>query len=222
MGRPLEEMPLFLLDTVLFPLSPMHLHVFEERYVEMIRLCMAEDRPFGVVLIREGSEVGGEAEPYLVGTAARIEQAMIHDDGRIDLRVRGEGRFRIRQIDESRPYMVGHIEHLVEEQIEDSPRSLAVISKAREIGEHFISALFDGSEVKVARVKLHNDPQILSFLLAGMVQATNLERQHLLETTDTVERLAMMIPGIERQLEDMPRAPQKVRADDVLPRLSEN
>jgi len=222
MGRPLEELPLFPLKTVLFPLAPLHLHVFEARYLEMIRLCMAEDRPFGVVLIREGEEVGETPDPYLVGTVARIEKAVIHDETSIDVRARGEGRFRIRRLDESRPYLVGHIEHLSEEAIEESQRSQAVISRARQIGEAIISALFDSAEVRVAKIKLHKDPQILSFLLAGFVQGTHLERQRLLETTDTIERLASVIPSLEKMLEELPRGPQRVRAEDILFRLSEN
>ena len=68
MSEKLEELPLFPLQTVLFPYAEQYLHIFEERYQEMVQLCLKEDRPFGVVLIRSGSEVG-PAEPYLVGCA---------------------------------------------------------------------------------------------------------------------------------------------------------
>ena len=68
----LEEIPLFPLHTVLFPHASLHLNVFEERYHQMLRYCLEYDQPFGIVLIRSGSEVGGAAEPYMVGTACRI------------------------------------------------------------------------------------------------------------------------------------------------------
>ena len=64
------EMPLFPLNVVLFPGMVLPLHVFEPRYREMINHCIEEEKPFGVVLIDEGQEVGGPAAPRLVGTAA--------------------------------------------------------------------------------------------------------------------------------------------------------
>ncbi|HVL39075.1 MAG TPA: LON peptidase substrate-binding domain-containing protein, partial [Fimbriimonadaceae bacterium] len=70
----LEEMPLFPLNTVLFPYATVQLHVFEDRYRDLVRNCIEFDRPFGIVLIRNGDEVGGQAEPYMVGTAVRIVQ----------------------------------------------------------------------------------------------------------------------------------------------------
>jgi len=67
MGGHLEPLPLFPLHTVLFPYAPLQLHVFESRYRELIQYCSEEDTGFGIVLIRQGAEVGGEAEPYMVG-----------------------------------------------------------------------------------------------------------------------------------------------------------
>src|SRR5688500_15065586 len=99
MAQQLEEMPLFPLNTVLFPYASVQLHVFEERYREMVKDCLAYDMPFGIVLIRSGSEVGGAAEPYLVGTAVRIIKVHTYDDGSMDVQVRGERRFRIRRLD---------------------------------------------------------------------------------------------------------------------------
>ena len=65
------DIPLFPLTTVLFPGGPLPLRIFGPRYIDMISHCMKSDAPFGVVLIREGSETG-EAETYEVGTLATI------------------------------------------------------------------------------------------------------------------------------------------------------
>jgi Lon protease-like protein len=65
---------LFPLQTVLFPGMRMPLHIFEERYKLMIRECIEQDAPFGVLLIRDGAEVGAGAVPHNVGTTARISQ----------------------------------------------------------------------------------------------------------------------------------------------------
>ena len=66
------SLPLFPLNLVLFPFSRVQLHIFEQRYRQMIRFCLDNDQPFGIVMIRTGEEVEGEAEPYLIGTAVRI------------------------------------------------------------------------------------------------------------------------------------------------------
>ena len=81
MADRLEEIPLFPLNTVVFPYAHMQVHVFETRYREMIRHCMQYDQSFGIVLIRQGSEAGGVAEPYMVGTAVRIVKVQTHSDG---------------------------------------------------------------------------------------------------------------------------------------------
>ena len=114
MSEKLEELPLFPLETVLFPYAALQLHVFEERYRDMVRDCMSSDKPFGIVLIRSGDMTGGSAEPYMVGTAVRIVQVYTYEDGRLDIQVQGERRFRIRKIDESKPYLVGWVEPVIE------------------------------------------------------------------------------------------------------------
>ena len=78
--RGLEQLPLFPLNTVLFPYASIQLHVFEERYQAMVRECIAADTPFGIVLIRSGFEVGEIADPYRVGTAVRIKEVHNYED----------------------------------------------------------------------------------------------------------------------------------------------
>jgi Lon protease-like protein len=223
MAKRLEELPLFPLNTVLFPYAQIHLHVFEERYREMIQNCIRQELPFGVVLIRDGQEVGGPVEPYMVGTAARIVTVQTHDDGRMDISANGERRFRIRQIEESKPYMVGLVEPIVESSISDSIESDVMVRKARDSAMTYIANYFAGLDVRVARVTLHEDPMILSFMIASLLQIPNLERQHLLETTDTMERLSEMIPILDRLIEENTHSSlTRLRADDVVRGLSNN
>ena len=106
------EIPLFPLNTVLFPGNTLPLHIFEERYKLMIGQCIAEKRPFGVILIREGAEVGGPAEPVEVGTTARIVEAQKLDDGKLNVTVIGEQRFRVLGVRRREPYLVGDVEIL--------------------------------------------------------------------------------------------------------------
>lgn len=106
------DIPLFPLNTVLFPGNTIPLHIFEERYKLMIGVCIAEKRPFGVILIREGAEVGGPAEPVEVGTTARIVEAQKLDDGKLNITVIGEQRFRVLGVRRREPYLVGDVEIL--------------------------------------------------------------------------------------------------------------
>lgn len=195
----LEKMPLFPLHTVLFPYATIQLHVFEERYREMVRHCTEFDEPFGIVLIRSGAEVGAPAEPYMVGTAVRVLHVHTYEDGRMDLRVAGERRFRVRRLEESKSYLVGLVEPVVELDIEDNPRVDALMMRARESFRILIEGSFARPDFSI-QVIFPNDPTALSFVIANYLQLENLEKQRLLETTDTAERLTSLIPLIERQI----------------------
>ncbi|MEW6226348.1 MAG: LON peptidase substrate-binding domain-containing protein [Chloroflexota bacterium] len=116
------EIPLFPLHTVLAPGIALPLHVFEERYRVMVRRCLDSSSPFGVVLIREGSEVapaeGEEQELSIagVGTFAEIREASRFSDGRWRLLVVGGGRFLVREVHAERePYLVAEVEPLSDE-----------------------------------------------------------------------------------------------------------
>lgn len=90
-----DWIPIFPLNTVLFPRGVLPLRVFETRYVDMVRECMKSSTPFGVVAIRAGNEVGTAAEPYDVGTLAHIIACDVEDLGVLLLHTQGGERFRI-------------------------------------------------------------------------------------------------------------------------------
>ncbi len=106
------KLPLFPLNSVLFPGATMPLHIFEERYKLMIGRCLQSGSPFGVLLIRSGNEVGEAAEPFEVGTTARIIRIQHLDEGRMNLVCLGEQRFRLRRTLRETPYLVGEVEPL--------------------------------------------------------------------------------------------------------------
>ena len=91
----LTDMPLFLLNTVLFPDGRLPLRVFERRYMDMVSGCLRHGRPFGVCLIQQGQEVGEAAVPYAVGTRAHLMSWDMAQTGILDIVVRGGQRFRI-------------------------------------------------------------------------------------------------------------------------------
>jgi Lon protease-like protein len=94
----MSTLPLFPLGLVLFPDGPLPLRIFETRYLDMVKRCLKGGEPFGVVLIREGAEVGAE-EPRIesVGTSAEITDFHQLKDGLLGLSCVGRRRFRIRE-----------------------------------------------------------------------------------------------------------------------------
>ena len=204
MAQNLEELPLFPLDAVIFPYAALQLHIFEERYREMVRKCLEFDLPFGIVLIRSSSEIGDE--PYLVGTVVRITEVKNYDDGRMDIHVLGERRFRIRELDDSHSYLVGRVEPVIEHEIPDTPQATELLSQARLEFENLMRRLFERQDFNV-QVVFPPDPVVLSFTMANFVSMNNLEKQRLLETTDTLERVSEIIPILQMQnLESSPKS----------------
>src|SRR5262245_52263189 len=93
---------------------PLPLHIFEPRYRLMLGRCLAEQQPFGVVLIRAGRDVGAPATPYSVGTTAAILHHVRLPDGRYQILTVGRDRFRVCALDRSQPYLAGAVEPLPE------------------------------------------------------------------------------------------------------------
>ena len=89
---------LFPLHTVLFPGGPLPLRIFETRYTDMVRSCMREQQPFGVVLIQEGDEAGAVATTATVGCSARIADFHTLRDGLLGISCVGERRFRVQRV----------------------------------------------------------------------------------------------------------------------------
>ncbi len=112
------ELPLFPLHTVLCPGIVMPLHIFEDRYRALVRHCIETGSPFGIVLIREGKEVGLTRSLSVagIGAMAEIREASRYADGRYDLLVAGTGRFALEGVDvTSAPYLVGTVTGLDDE-----------------------------------------------------------------------------------------------------------
>lgn len=89
------EIPIFPLGTVLFPAGRLPLRIFEPRYVEMTKVCIRDNSPFGVTLIRAGFEVGTPAVPSAIGCTARILEWDVPAPGLFQLATQGESVFRI-------------------------------------------------------------------------------------------------------------------------------
>lgn len=199
----LEELPLFPLNAVLLPHARMPIHVFEPQYIELIRNCLRNETGFGICLIKSGSEVGGTPDPHLVGTACRILSVQTHSDKTMDIVIEGRRRFRIRRIDEETfPYLIGHVEDVTEEEVEEDNRLSALAIRVRELMTTLIEQALQHANMQVATVKLPEDPVALSFVVAEFLNLEPQQQQFFIELTDTAERLAELIPIIENHLAD--------------------
>jgi Lon protease-like protein len=141
----MTRVPLFPLNLVLFPGQTLRLHIFEDRYKEMLQRCLRNQEPFGVVLMKDGGRMG-RGNPHSIGTLARITSveeveagrctvAMPHRDNCYNISTRGEARFRITSVDRREAsYLVGDIEMFPDEPAPE-PALLMVAQR--------VSTLFD-------------------------------------------------------------------------------
>ncbi|MEO8437694.1 MAG: LON peptidase substrate-binding domain-containing protein [Chloroflexota bacterium] len=126
------EIPLFPLHTVLCPGIVLPLHIFEDRYRALTRHCLDTGAPFGVVLIRDGREVGSERVLSLAGVGAMVEirEAGRYPDGRYDLLAAATGRFAIDAVDPARePYLVADVTPL-DDEVGDEARAERLAASA--------------------------------------------------------------------------------------------
>lgn len=185
-----EELPLFPLNTVLFPGMPLPLHIFEPRYREMIAYCSENEKEFGVLLIKEGTEVGEPATPFEVGTLARIVDIDRLEDGRLNIVTVGTWRFHLVSLStDKQSFIVGDVE-----PIQDEDAEAGVTSLAEEVGgllQRYTALVHAALEEDLTPVQLPSDAEALSHLVGGTLRIRNRERQRLLEMRSTARRLEL-------------------------------
>jgi Lon protease-like protein len=201
--EPLVTLPLFPLHAVLFPGMPLPLYVFEERYRQMMRMVIEQDRQFGVVLIREGKEVGGPAIPYRWGTVARITALQNQPDGSMHLWTVGEQRFRIVEIIQHEPFLVAKVMLLPDVCDGCEHRALPLVHRATDLLEQYVRLLFSPEGGKHFIVELPNNPRLLANTIGALLQVPLIQKQKLLEIDDVVERLETGIALLEEEMENL-------------------
>ena len=184
-----ETIPIFPLNTVLFPGALMPLRIFEPRYRQMLERCLDGDRRFGVALIKSGKEVGASATPYELGTIARIERVDEENQGSIPIIARGMERFRIVSLDYSLPYLVADV-RLLEELVDEAAEIAA--AHAREEVNRYIRLLLAVRGEWHRQPQLPNDPLGLLHFLGTVLLGLSAEiRQRILEAEPVSNRLEM-------------------------------
>lgn len=180
-------LPLFPLNTVLFPGMPLPLHIFEERYKQMIGQCLEGDRMFGVVLIKHGSEaLGPLAEPYMTGCSAKIVDYQPLEEGRMQIATIGERRFRVHKLIDDMTFLVGEVEY--HPFMMDSPEKTqraADLLLPKVI--QYIKLLNEVEPVDLDPGDLPRDAETLSNLAPAILQMPPEDKQVLLEADTTLE-----------------------------------
>jgi len=184
-----RRLPLFILPLVLFPGALLPLHIFEPRYRRMLGDCLAGDREFGIVYLPPELREH-ELPPGHVGCVARVDDALLLDDGRSNIVVSGGARFALGGYsDAETPYYVG----LVDEYGDlpgDATLLAAAAARVRELFGRVGRAAREIDDDSAAVPSLPDDDGRLSFAVAAHVDLDAPTRQRLLESRSAVERLA--------------------------------
>jgi Lon protease-like protein len=187
-----EMLPLFPLGAVLYPGKILPLHIFEDRYRQLIAdlLGQPEPRAFGVIAIRKGRETGvdGVHSLYEIGCTATLRRVDRRPDGRFDIVTVGDQRFRLLRLDETRPYLQGEIELLAEEPVDPTAAGPAVRA-VQEAFRAYLDALTEWGGATVRLEELPDEPVLLSFIVAAAMVIDLPERQALLAEPDALRRL---------------------------------
>jgi Lon protease-like protein len=188
-----QTLPLFPLGTVLFPGLLLPLHIFEERYRRLVRDLLAgpEPRTFGVIAIRKGRETGvdGISALYETGCTATLRQVTEHDDGRFSAVAVGAQRFRLAEVDDSRPYLQGSVD-LLPEEIGDEEAASQATRAVRDAFLGYLDALAERGAAQVKVADLPAEPVLLSYIVAATMIVDLKDKQALLAEPDAVARLA--------------------------------
>lgn len=194
-----DELPLFPLHVVLFPGAILPLHIFEQRYRLMIQFCLDNEHPFGVVLIKEGQEVGDPAEPFLVGTSVQIVEVDRLEDGRMNLLTLGQYRFEVVDITQYEPYLVGKVSIPDIEDIEADVNHQSLASKAGNLYHNYESMLEKLIPGWEKPQDIPSSPCPLSYQIGARLQIPLEETQQLLETLPIDQLLTREIEILERE-----------------------
>jgi Lon protease-like protein len=183
------KIPLFPLGVVLLPDMLLPLHIFEDRYKQMIARCLADDRPFGIVLF-DGQSIRS------VGCMARITEVIErYDDGRMDILTLGGERFVIRELIEDQAYMEARVFFFDDDQ-DDAEEDL------KEVEQSAWNLLAEVIDIEAGSGPLrpgdHIRPKQLSFAIAALEGFSPIERQGFLEMTSPSERLKKSVQALSK------------------------
>lgn len=201
-----DLLPLFPLGLVLYPEEQLPLHIFEDRYKEMIRDCLDENLAFGVVLFQDGnlSEVG---------CTARVTRVLReYEDGRMDIVVTGNRRFRLLGVVHDRSYLQATVRQLPERTSGADP-----MMRERAITQHMKLLELGG---RMPSPVIYQDRPLLSFLIAHNAGLSLEQQQRVLEMSDEGRRIDFLVSHMETfipRVEEAEALRRKIRSNGHFP-----
>jgi Lon protease-like protein len=196
--------PMFPLGTVLLPSMVLPLHIFEDRYREMVRHCVEQEDDFGVVLIERGSEVGGGDTRTDVGTTARLVEVIQFDDGRYALAAVGVDRIRVTRWLDDDPYPRAEVERWPDPTPEPdlSQRVGEVVASLRRL----LARLSEqGEQVAAATTELSDDGVLASYQAVAMAPLGPVDKQRLLASPTAATRVTLLAELVREESEALDR-----------------
>jgi len=188
-----KRVPLFPLNTVMFPGGVLPLRIFEPRYLDMVSDCLRNDTPIGVVLIRDGQEVGQAADTHEMGTLSIISYWNRRNDGLLGITLRGTQRFRL-LTHEVMP------NQLVLAEVEDlpAPQSIQVHSKYQPMA-NLLRKIIAQLEPPYTTMPAHYDNlEWVSARLCEFLPMPLEDKQQLLECDDIINRIEQLYVMMQR------------------------
>lgn len=194
MAKPVA-LPLFPLNTVVFPGGHLPLRIFEQRYLELVKRAIADNTPFGICAIREGQEVGTPAVPYPVGTRVRIVEWDMPQTGIFHIDTEGLDRFVIRSTHtEASGLLIGEVEPVSVEPHAPIPDDYEL---AAEVLQHIIS---EYGEARFPPPHALDDAVWVGYRLSEVLPLKLSIRQNLLEMNDSLARLGILVEILKKHM----------------------
>lgn len=197
-GEILYNVPIFPLNTVLFPGMPLPLQIFEERYLQMLDDMGRRDNRFCVAHILEGDEVGGPAATSEIACLGEIVETRPMPGERFLIIVVGVERVRIISTDHtSKPYITGTLEMIPDDAPDPDTR---LVEKARGLFKQYLACLVKLSGQEGQKIPLPEEPDLLSYMLGTALQVESVVRQGLLELPGSEARLRAEVQIMQMEL----------------------
>ena len=195
------QIPILLLDLVLFPGMPLPLHIFEPRYRLMVQRCMDNDQVFGVALPLPLPETPDLPHPLPVGvgTSTRIVQVFPLPDGRFNLQTNGEHRFRVQSVEMKDDYPLASVEWIEDSAPQTDLKPLSI--QVHKMAQMYFQDLATEAGLDLSNqppVELPDDPYQLSMWMSAALPMPAHEKQGLLEQTSTNARLQYLLQFLKR------------------------
>ncbi len=204
------EIPLFPLNTVLFPGWPMPLHIFEPRYLEMVRYCTEEASPFGVLLIKQGrAEQDTAVIPHTVGCMVSITQTEKLEDGRLLIMTIAQERFRVLSLIRRKPYLVGDIEKMAYLPEKSAPLQTAVNDLHPLVLSYLTTLTSLANNMDFDPTQIPTEPEALGHMAASLLQVSLETKQSLLEARKVSNVLNFLARQYRHENEILKQFPQQ-------------